>query len=524
MSRKLLFFVIIILACLLWTESELWAQTSPQDTLKFVTVQGLPGDTVEMVLALANGSTPMASINVQFSVDTNLIKPVVTIDGSNQFINFTLLDMAGFSYANSLAWYLQFFPEEQVGRGLFVQDYEGDVVELPQGHWNLLSIKFKISENATLGDSTPVTLFSVYTGAGIIITFYDETGIEGVEPTLVRGYVKFGSGPTPNNPPVISPLASPINVSTGSPVSFAVNASDPEGKTVTLTAQNLPSGASFTPSNPVTGTGSVSGTFNWPSAQSGTYNVTFRAVDDLGAIASRTVTINVAAVLTDNLFVASTKSLGIQGGIPGTPGIPMPINLQDIRDVYGVQFDLVYDQNVCRLDSITPTERLAGFTIHDNIGTTPGRLRIVTFGADNEVIVPGPGGLTIMNIWVTIRTTAEAGNYPFKIVEAWESINPDPNSPSVALAYDTLGLLAVDMLGDVNLRPPIDVADLVSLVGYIIGDWSFTERHFRAADINSDAQANVIDLVAILNYILAGGASPAPFAAVYNGPDAGINI
>ena len=317
---------------------------------------------------------------------------------------------------------------------------------------------------------------------------------------------------------MIDQLTSPLTVQSGQSVSFSVTASDPDGDNVTLSALNLPSGATF---ETQTGDSVVTSTFNWPSAVTGNHTVTFRALDDTGKSSTKSVLIQVEQVATDNLYVQSTTDYGVQGGIPGTTGISVPVNLQEIRDIYGIQFDLEYDPAICSIDSLTSTDRLEGFTIYENLNLTSSSIRIVAFGSNNESIVTGSSGTTVMYIWVTMKPNTTPGYYPFQIIDAWESINPDPSSSSIQLAYDPYGQIAVDMLGDVNLHPPVDIADLVSLVGFIIGDWTLTDRQFRAANVNEDTEANVVDLVAILNTVLGGGNVNVAFAD-YSGPDATV--
>ena len=97
------------------------------------------------------------------------------------------------------------------------------------------------------------------------------------------GAYEFGSGGPVNRAPVLEPVGNrSITVST--PLSFTVQASDPDGDPVTFAANNLPAGATFTER-----------TFTWtPTAdQLGSYQVTFVASDGQ-AQGSETVTISVA--------------------------------------------------------------------------------------------------------------------------------------------------------------------------------------------------------------------------------------
>jgi len=80
-----------------------------------------------------------------------------------------------------------------------------------------------------------------------------------------------------HQPPSINPVDNRC-VAVGSPVSFTVTANDPDGTLTTIQANFLPAGATFPT---VTGTATVTGTFNWtPSAgQYGQWNIAFSATD-----------------------------------------------------------------------------------------------------------------------------------------------------------------------------------------------------------------------------------------------------
>ncbi|HSG99061.1 MAG TPA: putative Ig domain-containing protein, partial [candidate division Zixibacteria bacterium] len=89
-----------------------------------------------------------------------------------------------------------------------------------------------------------------------------------------------------NNPPVLNPIGAQGTTENAN-LNFAVSATDVES-TPTVTAPNLPSGASFTPS-------AGGGTFDWTPSflQAGSYDVTFYATDDSSAVDSEVVTITV---------------------------------------------------------------------------------------------------------------------------------------------------------------------------------------------------------------------------------------
>ncbi len=89
-----------------------------------------------------------------------------------------------------------------------------------------------------------------------------------------------------NRPPVLGQIADQT-VSTPGTVNFTVSSSDPDGDTVTLSAQNLPAGAAF-----------QNGTFTWSptNQQAGTYEVTITANDGNGGTDTITVNITVESV------------------------------------------------------------------------------------------------------------------------------------------------------------------------------------------------------------------------------------
>ncbi len=75
-----------------------------------------------------------------------------------------------------------------------------------------------------------------------------------------------------NNPPVLNPIGSK-SVGEGNLLTFTVTASDPDGDGLTLSASNVPTGASFNPSSQV---------FSWTPdyGDAGIYNVQFTVTDN----------------------------------------------------------------------------------------------------------------------------------------------------------------------------------------------------------------------------------------------------
>jgi Putative Ig domain/FlgD Ig-like domain len=528
MKKKIILTFLIFTGIILLTSSLQAQGVSEVDTLRVSDGVGDPGDTVDIFITIVNQSQNVAAFNVQMIFDTSVIRPVVFRDYSPELddsiwladpdLRGPLLDFDG-PFINQYGY----DETRSTLAGTFASYNPND--EFGTGTWEVLKFQFVIADNAVNGTVTDIGMFSDFTPGGVIVYLSDAFGENVVEPTLRGGSITVG-GVIIEDPhaPQFDALSN-VLIQQNTNVTFTVRATDIDGDDITLSAVSLPSGASF-PTQ--TSNSVVTSTFNWTPSSPGTYSVTFRAADNSvdALVSTRTVTITVqeVVIVSDKLIVMSTRQYGgIKGGIPGTMGIAVPIDINNINDIYGLQFDLVYDQSMCRVDSITPTDRLPGFTIYENIGTIAGSIRVLTFGLQNEKVEQGSSGNTIMNVWTSIHGSAVAGHYPFEIVEAFESINPDPGSASVELPFDTAGVLQVDMLGDVNLNPPVDIADLVSLVAYIIGNKNLTARQFDAANVNGDSEANVVDMVAILNSILTGTPASVPMAS-YTGPDASIEI
>lgn len=316
--------------------------------------------------------------------------------------------------------------------------------------------------------------------------------------------------------PVLGAPQTVYSLYAGETVSFSVTATDAEGGAITLsaTASTMPLGASF-PS--ATNLNSVSSLFSWvPStSQVGTYQVQFRAVDPQGNTGLLTVTIVVQQLQFDRLFSTSVEGQRPVGGLPGKSGVFFPVNLISAKTVYGIQFDLNYPRTILTVDSVVPSGRIPEYVVYDNIGETPGDIRVVTFGLNNEPVLEQDTAdslnpTAVMFVVVTIDSNAASwANARMKMTGGRESINPNPNVGSVELVTDS-GVVYVDRRGDVNLDQIIDVADPVSIVGNIIGGFNFSSRQFDASDVITDLSIDVFDLVGDVNLIYGIPISPAP--------------
>ncbi len=333
--------------------------------------------------------------------------------------------------------------------------------------------------------------------------------------------------PSSNTPPVVATITpGSYNVDQGVTVSFTVSASDADGDDLSLEASGLPVGASFTPSNPVTGNSNVSGTFTWtPSfSQSGNFGINFQATDGQGAkSAIKSVVISINELNIDRLFTSSAPGGSPVGGIPGAMPIVFPIDLITSRTVYGIQFDMIYPENILSIDSIVVTDLTPEYTVWENIGVFPDTVRVVAFGLSNEPIIDPTTSTAILNAYLTIDSNAVPGEYWIKLIDAWESVDPDHTVPSLNLLADS-GVVQVDRIGDVNLDTRIDVADLVNVVAYIIGNYGLPKRNFETANVIPDTLVNVVDLVGIINFIYDIPFESSPISSVSGGEVARLSV
>ncbi len=372
--------------------------------------------------------------------------------------------------------------------------------------WTATNADSIVISSSTAGRLTvSTTLISSFVASNITVaTTFTATAYKGTATATDQVGVTIGGGGGNGNPPTFtSPTILLYEINEGEPVFFNVAATDPDvGNTVTLTVTSLPTGASF----PLPAAAqSVNSNFNWTPdfGQKGTYQVIFTARDNLLNTTTRTVTIVVNELEFDRLFSTSTPPPAGKpvGGLRGTNAIFFPVNLVSAANVYGIQFDLEYPDSMITIDSIVRSGRIPEYTIYDNIGQFPGNIRVVTFGMNNEPVQTDTT-TAVMYIVVTLDSSATPWtSAPMKLRNGRESINPDPNVGGLPLVTDTTGIVEVDSLGDVNLDHYIDVADVVNIVAYVIGNYDLTPRQFATADVVINDSVNVFDLVANINAI-----------------------
>ena len=219
------------------------AFTLAQVTLTLPTATGAPGTELLMPISV-NDLTGLGISTYQFQI--NFDPAVINITG----ISTTSTLSAGGS-AN--------YNADMPGKFRIAWMRAGNSDGTPNplaGSGTLINVRVKYMANGT----TPVTY--VATDGTFISRFATNTI------TAVNGTITASST---NNPPVFDPVPAK-SVNEGDPLTFTVNAVDPEGATLTYTTGTLPTGASFNASTK---------TFSWTPTydQSGNYTVEFRASD-----------------------------------------------------------------------------------------------------------------------------------------------------------------------------------------------------------------------------------------------------
>ena len=504
------------LAALLLSPADAEGQTpSTLDTLRIVNIANVsPGDTFDIEIYLRHVDT-IGAFNLRFSFDSTRIEPLYAPEGPpdldwTRLLGPTTEEIAGEAQPPYFGFGVTRPADGSIVLGSFLlypNPNGNPSMVVPPSAGVAYRIRWEVKSTAPLG-TTSLTFVNDPVFPSSFNTIASANGFFFKRPVLTNGVVVIGepdddTTDTPvNDPPVIPALASPLSVNQGDLLTFAVTATDPDGDSLTLTASNLPTGAQFTPNNPIGGRIQVAGTFRWTPtfAQTGSYVVSFQAIDSAGLSSTiRNVTIDVIEVPTDLLFTTSVSGQDPQGGIPGAPDVVVPIDLQSIQSNYGVQFDFVYDPTVFIVTQLQSTDRLPGFSIYDNVGETPGRLRVIAFSLTGDPIAAGSSPV-IFNVIGDIAPGALPGAYDIVFENSWESINPDPNVASVPLTT-TDGQIFVDNLGDANVDTRVDVGDVVAVVGYILGDFTFNTRQFRAGDVIDNDTLDVFDLVEIINLI-----------------------
>ncbi len=381
-------------------------------------------------------------------------------------------------------------------------------------------IKFKVKPTAPEGTTIPIEWCE---GVGPLTepnNWSDSTGDTTYIPQVRSGtFTVRGGGPPPNQSPVFdAPAAASFEVNEGATLEFLVTAHDPDGDSLTLFMDPIDDDYDY--SFPLKGgTSSVTQTFSFsPAFTQGpaSINVTFRAEDEYGHQTTKTVSIQINETELDILMASSA-----QGGVPGSAGRMVPFVITNSIPIYGFQFTLRWDPTVVMVDSFVRSDVTSGFSLYTNLNDSSsyGVATVLVFGLAGQTI---PAGIeTVLYAAFSVDEDAPAGEVSLQLENAKEAISP--GEPSLPLGMLS-GKFTVDFFGDANIDREVDIADVVSVVGYILGDIDFTSRQFMAADVTKNDSVNVADLVGIINIILYGVVEPSPSPSSYFEPMAIVRL
>jgi hypothetical protein len=281
-------------------------------------------------------------------------------------------------------------------------------------------------------------------------TFYNLWASKGRSQPFAMVTETYNLAPV-NQAPVLDSIG-PKSVNEGANLTFRVHATDADGDSIILTAINTPANSSFADS----GNGTGSFIFNPDYAQSGTYNVTFKASDPSLAVDSEVV-----AITVNNVNLAPVlDSIGPKSVNEGA-NLTFRVHATD-ADGDSIILTAI---NTPANSSFADSGNGAGsFTFNPDY-TQSGTYN-VTFKASDKELVDSE---------TVVVTVYEAAGYIY---------------------------------GDANGDGTVNVADVVYLVSYLFKSGPAPDP-LSSGDANCDGKVTVSDVVYIINYLFKGGPKPA---------------
>ena len=94
-----------------------------------------------------------------------------------------------------------------------------------------------------------------------------------------------------------------------------------------------------------------------------------------------------------------------------------------------------------------------------------------------------------------------------EVIRTWAIAGYQQNKPNPFVLDETLIIRAyfpdeMILLGDLNGDTILNVLDVVTMVGFILGTTNLIPPYDLAADMNEDGSVNVSDIVILINFIL----------------------
>ena len=146
------------------------------------------------------------------------------------------------------------------------------------------------------------------------------------------------------------------------------------------------------------------------------------------------------------------------------------------------------------------------------ISNTNNQNTISNFIQENSLTFPilydsgSSGGVQGGNIYDLYYMPNDGSPYPRDFIIDQDGVIAYANNEidtewMLSVIYDLLDI-SNNIQGDINQDSLVNVLDIVSLVGFILGSQNPTELEIIYSDINSDSFINVLDVVMLVNLIL----------------------
>ena len=378
------------------------------------------------------------------------------------------------------------------------------ILEKEEG--SVVRIKFIVNSHAKPGTTTNINFVPErYIGYQLTNGWDDSLFTTVYIPRLKSGTFTVLGEPTENQCPVFASVPAQREVNEGATLQFDVTATDIDGDNIHLYMDPIDPGYNYT-FRETSAVAEVTQTFSFSPifGQGGTtIYVTFR-VEDQECSTPTTVRIDIIETAQDVLVATSE-----QGGVPGSCGRMVPFIITNSIPIYGFQFTLRWDHTMVDIDSFVRTDVIEEFSLGENLEDSSGVVTVLVFGLAGQTI---PAGIeTVLYAAFSVDENAPSGEVPLQLENAKEAVNPGYPSQPLGMVH---GKFTIDLFGDANVDRVVDIADVVSVVAYILGNIDFTSRQFLAADVVTDSSVNVFDLGAIINIILGRwtGPSPSPYS------------
>lgn len=241
------------------------------------------------------------------------------------------------------------------------------------------------------------------------------------------------------------------------------------------------------------------------------------------AISSCTTTINNAIETFKSKMVSAGEDTDITqydnvvyvNSVEGRPGsqVTLSVQMNNADPVYGYEFRLYLPAGVTvatETDAYGDTNPMVTLTTgrtsairhtFESSINAEGMLTVLCYSTKKYTFVGNSG--EVAQIVLDVADNVEAGDYP--IIIKGEAISLEGLTPEIDYIKSTL-TISDFKLGDANGDTKVNVGDITTIAGYILGSTS-GNFVFKGADANEDNKVNVGDITAIAGMILNGTAN-----------------